>query len=132
MALEIVAFNSESRGLRLTGELDLSTTETLLKAVEEPLASGEGDLLLDLSDLTFMDSSGLRVVIGLASQLEGRGGKLVLKSPGPMVLRLFDLTGVTHLPNLELRDVPGASCAPPPLLDEDPSALQPSAGGAQA
>jgi anti-anti-sigma factor len=131
MALEIVAFNSESRGLRLTGELDLSTTETLLKAVEEPLASGEGDLLLDLSDLTFMDSSGLRVVIGLASRLEGKG-KLVLKSPGPMVLRLFELTGVTHLPNLELRHAPGASWAPPPLLDEDPSTLQPSAGGAQA
>lgn len=121
MLLEIEAFDSESRGLRLTGELDLSTAQTLIEAaeatlVERALAPGKGDLLLDLSGLSFMDSSGLRALIAVASQLESQG-KLVLVSPGTMVLRLFELTGMANLPNLELR-----------LSDGNPSAVPPHAG----
>lgn len=129
--LEIVAFNSESRGLRLIGELDLSTTQTLIEAVEEPLAFGEGDLLLDLSDLVFMDSSGLRAMISIASQLRGNG-KLVFLSPQPMILRLFELSGVLHLSNLELRQAHPDSPLPQPPPEGVRSLLQPSTGGAQA
>lgn len=89
-------------GLRLTGEVDLSTAEDLAKAIDALMGSAPpGDLTIDLSGVTFMDSTGLRVIITVAHQLEGRG-KLVLTAPGPMVMRLFELTGVAHLANLQL------------------------------
>jgi anti-sigma B factor antagonist len=91
---------SESR-LRLVGELDLGGVDVLLSAVEQAAASG-GDLVLDLRDLTFLDSSGIGAFVRIARE-RGDGRTLVLDAPRPEVRRVLDLVGLSAAPNLEIR-----------------------------
>jgi anti-sigma B factor antagonist len=78
----------------LTGELDPHTVPMLAEELDDALASGVTSVALDLSGLTFIDSSGLRVVISTHRQLEERGGKLVVRQPSDTVRRLLELTGL--------------------------------------
>lgn len=83
------------------GELDISTAPVLSEALEPAVERG-GVVTLDVRDLAFMDSSGLRLLIEAARRLEGRG-KLVLRSPGATVRRVLEVSGVIgQLPTLEV------------------------------
>lgn len=81
-----------SRHVRLFGELDASSSDEL-RSVLEPLADTQGDIELDCSELTFMDSSGLHVLLGAARDL-GSEGLVLVQNPTSMVRRLMSLTGV--------------------------------------
>jgi len=82
------------RTIRLAGELDLLNAEEV-EAMLEPDSKGQGDLVLDLSDLAFIDSSGIRVLIRTAERLEGRG-RLILRSPNRQVQVVLSLVGVAQ------------------------------------
>lgn len=77
--------------LVLSGELDLAGTDRLLSAAEEVPAGGA--LSLDLSRLSFMDSSGLKVLINLDRRSRREGWSLEIESPSGQVLRLLKLCG---------------------------------------
>jgi anti-anti-sigma factor len=98
-------FRVESSGahgtVRVSGELDMLTVNSLLEGVRPHLPSGSGDLTLDIADLSFMDSSGLLAVLDLSKQLEGRG-RLVLRSPAPSVSKLLQLARADTIPNLAI------------------------------
>jgi anti-anti-sigma factor len=89
-------------GFSLIGEMDLSGEQALKAALEVRVATG-GDLTLDLSQCTFMDSTGLRLLVAAASQLEGRAS-LIIRSPSAAVRKLIELTGVDRLSNLIVDD----------------------------
>ena len=74
----------------VTGEIDASTVGQL----KEQLDGAEGDVVVDLSGVEFIDSSGLRVLIGAQQELEAKGASLVLRSPSRAVQRLFELSSV--------------------------------------
>jgi anti-sigma B factor antagonist len=82
----------ESSVLALVGELDLSTVPELARRVEGRLAQKPTRLTLDLGDLTFMDSSGLRLLIELDRRSRTEAWKLTLipskHDSTQMVLRL--------------------------------------------
>ena len=81
---------------RLVGEVDLSNATQLAR-----LGSNEQDLFLDLSELAFMDSTGLRALIDLArSRPPDR--QVVVARPSEAIQRLFDITGVDRIPNLRI------------------------------
>jgi anti-sigma B factor antagonist len=82
------------RTFRLAGELDLLNAEEV-EAKLEPDSKGQGDLVLDLTDLAFIDSSGIRVLIRTAERLEGRG-RLILRSPNRQVQVVLSLVGVAR------------------------------------
>lgn len=94
----------------LAGELDIAT----VPALEETLAdvsSDEGSLILELAELTFMDSTGLRAFLRVARQREAVG-RLVLRGPTARVLKVLDISGVIRgTGNLEVEHNggPGAS-----------------------
>ncbi len=54
-------------------------------------------VVIDLSELSFMDSSGLTAFITAKNRIEAAGDKLVLTSPQPNVLRVFEVTGLAEL-----------------------------------
>ena len=84
----------------LVGEVDLSNADALLACLE-PTASGAQTVVLDLTGLTFMDSSGIRVLV-LLLQKQPEGARMVLRvREGPVVrtLRLLDLGS---LPNVDV------------------------------
>lgn len=83
--------------LRLEGELDLATGAGVREAIDAALAAGTTGLLLDLEEVTFMDSSMLRELLRAQGELRSRGGPVVLMAPRPAVLRLLELTGTAAL-----------------------------------
>ena len=82
-------------GARLSGELDVASYEAAEEALA-PLFEAAGDVTLDVSDLAFVDSSGIRLFIKLRQALGDRG-RLVLRSPMPHVARVIDVAGLEKL-----------------------------------
>ena len=91
----------EPRGLRLSGELDMSSAPELEEALAEFAIRGE-TVTLDLSELTFCDSYGLHVVVRHALSMNGNG-PLVLVNPSPIVRQALEIIGVGGIPRVELR-----------------------------
>jgi anti-sigma B factor antagonist len=76
----------------LAGELDLSTAPQLWAAIDEAIAAGHDRLVLDLAELTFVDSTGLGVFVRAAKELRAVGGEVSLRSPGERVTKLLQIT----------------------------------------
>jgi anti-anti-sigma factor len=85
----------------LRGELDPHTAPSLRKEIDRVLGRGRALLVLDLAGLTFIDSSGLRVIISAHKEAAERGGKLALRAPSQTTRRLLDITGL--LDHIETR-----------------------------
>lgn len=80
--------------IQLAGELDLESAPQLERQLQELVAISPGRLLIDLSGLEFMDSSGLAVIVRAQRTARDHGHTLALR-PGPsQVQRLFELTGL--------------------------------------
>ncbi len=96
LVIEEIA-RGQSRTLHLSGELDLMSAELLEQAMRR-LASDEDDglIVLDLGDVSFMDSTGLRaVLVGIAVCVEHQRELELL--PGPdQVQRLFEISGLVE------------------------------------
>lgn len=75
----------------LTGELDASSSRGLPEQLQGPLGSL---VVIDLSELTFMDSSGLGAIHAARRLAIKDGGTLVVCRPQPIVLRVLELTGL--------------------------------------
>jgi anti-anti-sigma factor len=95
-----VQSDTDDRTFRLAGELDLATANDLLQQLSGALATG-GDIVLDLSELTFMDSSGVRTLITVSSDLGDRG-KLVLRSARGEVGEVLKMVRADTFPNVEI------------------------------
>jgi anti-anti-sigma factor len=81
------------------GELDMATVPELEKAVRSMLGEGVSELRIDLSQLQFIDSSGLRFLIGLHDEACETGWTLGLLRPAEAPRELFRITGLDeHLP----------------------------------
>lgn len=80
--------------LKLTGELDIATTQRVEQAVDALLADGASRLTLDLSELDFVDSSGLRMCIVLDQRAAAEGWTLGLTRPREQALTVFRVSGV--------------------------------------
>jgi anti-sigma B factor antagonist len=85
--------------LRLAGELDLYTAPRLRDHLPAVLAD-DGDVAVDLSSLSFIDSTGLGDITRIHRQLEAQDRRLILRSPTPVVLRVLEITGLTS--NLDI------------------------------
>lgn len=80
------------RAYRVSGPLDVPSAGGLHELLDE-LCRTPGDIALDLSGVTFMDSSGLRAVIQACMGL-GKTGSVHIVDPSEQVRRLLDLSGV--------------------------------------
>jgi anti-anti-sigma factor len=81
---------------RVAGELDIRTCEILERAAGDLVDRG-GRVVLDLSELTFCDSTGLAGLVRLHKRAEAAGGELVLRAPVARVHHLLSLTGLVRL-----------------------------------
>jgi anti-anti-sigma factor len=83
--------------VRAFGELDLSNTKTLEAELRRAIAGDASGVILDLSDVSFIDSSGLRVMLLMAKQSLRNGGRLRLLRGSAPVERAIAGGGVEHL-----------------------------------
>ena len=85
--------------LKIVGELDVASAPRLTEALRDLQA---GEVVLDLSELTFLDSCGTRALLDLARTRNGNG-PIVILDPSRAVARLFEIIGMDEHPGLELR-----------------------------
>jgi anti-anti-sigma factor len=117
-------FESAADGRRVIspcGELDLSNAAQL----EERLA-GNIDTVLDLSELSFIDSTGIRAVISTAQRARAEAWEFTVRNPQPAVLRVIKLVGLDQHLGLERQKGPASH------REEDANATRPDAAERQA
>ena len=91
-----ISIDQRPAGWAVTGEVDASTSPSLAAAFAElPVGSGQVDV--DLGGVTFIDSSGLRILIALSDQAAADGRKVVVSGASSPVRRLFEITGLEEL-----------------------------------
>lgn len=83
------------------GEIDLSTCERLRDAIEPHLGPRQ-HIILDLSEVSFMDSSCLGVLLRARTTLTSDGGSLILRNPSKAARRLLSALGTTDLFDAEI------------------------------
>jgi anti-sigma B factor antagonist len=84
----------ETHMIQLRGELDLANAKTLEAALEQALADGDGHVIVDMTELTFIDSTGIALLV-TAINRDGDGSRLrFVNSQAPAVTKVLELTGV--------------------------------------
>jgi anti-sigma B factor antagonist len=102
-SLEIVLSHADgARLVRLAGEFDLAGVDGFERRLQGVPGPREDTLVLDLSGLTFIDSSGLRAVVMADHRVRAEGKRCVIVRGPERVDRVLDLTGVSE--RLELVD----------------------------
>ena len=82
----------------ITGELDHCSAQTIRRELDMMITEpGVRNLVLDLKDMTFMDSSGIGVILGRYRQLRDRGGSVAVKNMNSQVERVFTLSGMRQV-----------------------------------
>ena len=90
--------NDSTHVVALRGEIDAHTAPKLGSRLFVLAEDGAKGVVVDLSEVTFMDSTGIGVLMNALRNLSIRRCKLVLVCPSERVLRPFQITGlVTHL-----------------------------------
>jgi len=86
----------DRRVIAVAGDLDLETAPLLIDAALQLVEAGERDVIVDAQQLAFCDSSGLSAFVRIANQISGRGGRLALAGPRPMVGRVLEVSGLVE------------------------------------
>ncbi|MCF6093472.1 anti-sigma F factor antagonist [Microaerobacter geothermalis] len=88
--------------VRLSGELDHHTADHLREKVETVIEKEDiTHVILSLEELSFMDSSGLGVILGRYKKISQKGGEMVVCSVHPTIYRLFELSGLFKILRIE-------------------------------
>ena len=83
--------------LAIEGRLDTLTSSTLQEALEGLISNGQHQILIDCTELQFISSSGLRVLLSAAKQLNSLQGKIALCALKDRIREVFDIAGFTML-----------------------------------
>jgi len=98
MAIEIRQEEvGEVRVLALSGRLDTETSADLELALQDLQAAGAVHFVIDLGDIGYVSSAGLRVLLALAKQLDGGRGSLKLCALNEAVGQVFDVAGFSRM-----------------------------------
>jgi anti-anti-sigma factor len=75
------------------GEVDAASADVLRAAIFEAVDGGQNAIAVDMGEVSFIDSSGLRVLIAGYKAAESAGGALTVQTPSDAVVRLLEITG---------------------------------------
>lgn len=87
--------DAQTHVVALRGELDVATVPELDEALRRAIDEGRTAIVVDLLELTFLDSTGLMVLLNGLRRVMRQDGRLVLACTNPTVLRLLDVTGTS-------------------------------------
>ena len=83
--------------LDVAGEVDLSTAPALRSRIEQVVDGGARRLVVDLADVSFMDSSGLSVLVAGFKGMREAGGEMVVVCPNTSIAKIFSITGLDRV-----------------------------------
>lgn len=88
--------DGESVRVRLQGELDTLSVPVLRQTVDTLYGNGCFQINLDLTELTFIDSSGLGALVAVWRRCQSEAGRATVVNPSEAVRRLMDMTGIAR------------------------------------
>ena len=95
-AVDVIQTNDRAV-VRLTGELDVATAPRVREEIDRLIEHGVWTVIVDLSSLSFIDSSGMAVFIAALKKLRAGGGELTLQSPNLNAMKVLAITGLDQL-----------------------------------
>jgi anti-sigma B factor antagonist len=96
MSFEVLGSEAESVVLALHGELDLSSVDEFERRLEAAISKpDQRPVVIDLRELTFMDSSGLRALVAARNRASDLGRELRLRGVAGQIRRLLDITSLS-------------------------------------
>jgi anti-sigma B factor antagonist len=93
--------------LHVTGEVDLATAEEIGQAATTALDAGATALVIDLHQVTFLDSTGLAVLVAVNNHATAGGARLTIRGPSPRVRKVLRITGLDEFLPVEPDPDPG-------------------------
>ncbi|HSV67957.1 MAG TPA: STAS domain-containing protein [Mycobacteriales bacterium] len=99
--------DGQTTTLYVAGEVDLATAGELRQAAFIALDAGATELIIDLYKVTFLDSTGLAVLVALNNQTTDTGAHLTVRGSSPRVLKVMRITGLDKVLPLEANPNPG-------------------------
>lgn len=81
----------------IKGRLDAGSSPDLEKEIEKIMAEGENRLILDLGELNYISSAGLRIILAGAKKLKAKQGSLSIASLQSMVKEVFEVSGFSAI-----------------------------------
>ena len=93
----VASLTRELALVSVSGELDLYTAERVRSGIDEADAVGADTVVIDLSEISFIDSTALGVLVQESKRLEGRGHSLVLVTNDPRTRRVLEVTGLDRV-----------------------------------
>jgi anti-sigma B factor antagonist len=110
--LETVGPVGDRAIVQVAGEVDVYTAPMLREQIRDLAAKGAAHLIVDLTEVEFLDSTGLGALVGGLKRVRDVGGSLALVISTPRILRVFEITGLTSVLAVQ-GSVPDAISADP-------------------
>ena len=102
------ALASRSNGqayVRVHGEIDLYTAPQLWETIDAMIAETPHELVIDLSDVTFLDSTGLSVLVRAHKRLRPINGRVIVRGAADQVYMALEVTKLNSLLTVETSSV---------------------------
>jgi anti-sigma B factor antagonist len=99
-AFTLTSSSASGRRLEVAGELDLAASSDLCAALTD-FVDGGSDVMIDLSGVTFIDSTALAVLVRAHTDSVAAGGRLIVTNPSPVVVRVLHLVGLITMLDIE-------------------------------
>jgi anti-sigma B factor antagonist len=93
----VVSHSGTAITVAVGGEIDIANAAQLRACLGDCLADGCADITLDMRELTFIDASGLSVLVYVTKLVKSRGGHLTLQRPPPIVHKLLEISGLDNV-----------------------------------
>ena len=93
-SIEDRVVDGETHVVAVTGEIDLFTAPEFKQRVSAPIDAGRTNVIVDLTETTFIDSSSLGVLIGAHRRLRRLEGSLVIVCSNDAIVKTFRITGL--------------------------------------
>lgn len=94
MSNRLAITDIEPAGVALRGEIDAHSASDVVDRFST-LPPGDGDIVIHMAEVSFVDSSGLRVLLDLHQRAGEAGRRLVLHTPSQAVTKLLEVTGLS-------------------------------------
>lgn len=111
------AAGRESTVVSVFGEVDILTTPRLRDELIDLIAAGQHHLILDLEGVTFLDSTGLGVLVGALKRVRHVQGSMRLVCTSERLLKIFRITGLHEIFAIHKSVAQGVATADPPAQE---------------
>ena len=92
-----VQHENNSTVVKVTGSVDALTAAELSKVLSNQVVEGHANLVVDLTDVEFMSSAGLRTLLGAVKEARSNGGDLRITSTNPGIDKVLKMSGFHNI-----------------------------------